>query len=269
MAIQRRLRRFLQANPERSGASELPGDAIAAHHAHHLPADLALDHRPPRDQAEAEPVTDRGKAATAELHGAKQFTAHCLAIINRDEGKTGLSGELAAGPLHFLALKGSDEVGVRTPFALGGSPCMALPDKIVGAPVEGVADPGAESTLGERALVAAGRPTVEPSRAVARHLPVEIVAGQDPHTGLTAPARIVGRRASLKILGNDPADGAGPLDNAGAAQRLRAPHVGIDECVIVSTTDAGRRSLQDLSVNARAILARAMGDDRDVAVRRT
>jgi hypothetical protein len=97
MAIQRRLRRFLQANPERSGATEMPGDAIAVHHADYLTANLALDHRPPRDHADADPTVDHGKAAARELRGAKQFTTHCLAILNLDEGKTALRAEPAAG----------------------------------------------------------------------------------------------------------------------------------------------------------------------------
>src|SRR5215831_17683581 len=58
---------LLPINAESSGATDLPGDVAAAHDAHHLAADLPLDHRPPWDQAEAEPVIDHGKAAAGEL----------------------------------------------------------------------------------------------------------------------------------------------------------------------------------------------------------
>jgi hypothetical protein len=37
----------LDANAERPGATELPGDIVAAHDAHHLATDLLFDHRRP------------------------------------------------------------------------------------------------------------------------------------------------------------------------------------------------------------------------------
>jgi hypothetical protein len=52
---------LLHANAELPRATELPGHVAAAHHAYDLTANLVLDRRPPRDEAEAEPVIDHRK----------------------------------------------------------------------------------------------------------------------------------------------------------------------------------------------------------------
>jgi hypothetical protein len=58
---------LLYANAERPDTPKLPGDVVAAHHAHHLATDLLLDHRPPGDQAEAQPIVDHGETAAGKL----------------------------------------------------------------------------------------------------------------------------------------------------------------------------------------------------------
>jgi len=100
-----------------------------------------------------------------------------------------------------------------------------------------------ESAHGERTLVTADEPPIEPSGAVAFHLLVKIAAGENAHACRTGPANIVGLGANLEILWDKPAIGVGPLDNAGAAQCLQTPHVGVDESLIISSADAGQGSL--------------------------
>ena len=113
---------------------------MAAHHTHDFTADLILEHWPPWDQAETEPVVDHGESAAGQLRRAQKFSAHGLALLNRREGKTPLGGEFAAGALHLRVLKSQDEIGSRPPRAVDCSRSMALPDQLVGAPIESLAD---------------------------------------------------------------------------------------------------------------------------------
>jgi hypothetical protein len=131
---------YLNPNAMCSGTTELPGNIFAAHHTYDFTADLILEHRPPWDQAEIEPVVDHGKSAAGQLRRAQKLSTHGLALPNGREGKTPLGGELAVGPLDLLLLKSQDEIGSRPPRAVGCSEGMALPDQLVGAPIESLAD---------------------------------------------------------------------------------------------------------------------------------
>jgi hypothetical protein len=97
----------LNPNAKCSGATELPGDVFTAHHTRYFTADLVLEHRPPQDQAETEPVVDHGKSAAGQLRRTQKLSTYGLPLLNRREGKTPLGGELAAGPLSLPAAKGS------------------------------------------------------------------------------------------------------------------------------------------------------------------
>jgi hypothetical protein len=57
----------LRTKAETSSAAELPRHLAGAHHAHHLTTNLVLDDRAPRDEAQAQPIVDHGKAAAGEL----------------------------------------------------------------------------------------------------------------------------------------------------------------------------------------------------------
>jgi hypothetical protein len=67
-----------------------------------------------------------------------------LALFKGREGKPPLGGEPAADPLHFLLPKGRDEIGSWLPHAVDSSRGMALPDQLVGAPIESLSDLDAE-----------------------------------------------------------------------------------------------------------------------------
>ena len=62
----------LNPHAKRSGATELPGNIFTAHHARYFTADLILEHRPPWNQAETEPVVDHGKSAARQLRRTDQ-----------------------------------------------------------------------------------------------------------------------------------------------------------------------------------------------------
>lgn len=95
---------------------------------------------------------------------------------------------------------------------------MALPDQFVLASFQGIPHLGAEGGLGERTSIAADQLPVEPSRAVARHLAVDIVSGEDTHTRPTAMTGIVSLGAGLEPVRDSPAVSVDPLDDASAAQ---------------------------------------------------
>jgi hypothetical protein len=244
----------IRLNPDAkcSGATVLPGNVFTAHDACHFTADLILEHRPPRDKAETELVVDHGKTAAGQLRRTHKLSAHGLTLFDRGEGKPPLGGEPAADPLYFLLLKERDEIGSWLPRAVDSSRGMALPDQLVGTPIESLSDLDAESAHGERTLVAADEPPIKPRGAVAFHLLVKIAAGENAYACRTGPASIVGPGTNLEIRWDEPAIGAGPLDNADAAQRLQAPHMGVNESFIVSSADASRCALQHLVVRARA-----------------
>jgi hypothetical protein len=65
---------MLHPNSEPPGAPELPGDVIAAHDAEDLATELAVDHRPPRDEAEAEPITMLPNRASSVVAVSRSVT---------------------------------------------------------------------------------------------------------------------------------------------------------------------------------------------------
>ena len=75
---------------------ELPGDVVAAQHAKYFAADLPLDHRAPRDEAEAEAVIDHGKAAARKLSRTEELAANTVAVRDLPEGKASFDSELVA-----------------------------------------------------------------------------------------------------------------------------------------------------------------------------
>src|SRR5262249_60004144 len=97
---------------------------------------------------------------------------------------------------------------------------------------------GAEPACGRRAAVTADEFAIEPGRAITRYLPVEVVGAKDPQAGLTPLSGIVGGRAIFEVLGDEPAIGVGPFNNAGAAQSFQAPHMSVHVGVIVPAGDA-------------------------------
>jgi hypothetical protein len=71
----------LQLHPA-SPPSQLPGNIPAAHDANDLAPELLLNHWPPQNQTEAEPVINHGEPAGCELHRTEQFAPDNLALLN-------------------------------------------------------------------------------------------------------------------------------------------------------------------------------------------
>jgi hypothetical protein len=168
--------------PSPSFWPNLPGGVATAHDADDLPADLFFDNRPPRHEAEAEPVIDHGETPADELSRADEFASYGLAILNCFEGETSFRGELPPDSLDLLAFECRQEVTSCPQASLRSAPGVAPPDKFVLAPFQGVSNLGTKASIGKCASVAVDQLPVEPSRAVARHLAVEIVRREDAQT---------------------------------------------------------------------------------------
>jgi len=114
---------------------------------------------------------------------------------------------------------------------------VPLPDQLIGAPPESLAHLGAEPIGGDRAAIAADQLAVEPSRAVASHLPVEIVGAQEAYLGPASLGVLIGGGPGFEVLRDQPAVGIDPLHDASAAKRFKAPDMSADIGVIVPTRD--------------------------------
>jgi hypothetical protein len=145
---------------------------------------------------------------------------------------------------------------------------MPLPDQLVGAPIDGLTHLRPESSRGERAAVAGDKLPVEPGRAVARHLPVEIVGREDTHLDLGPLGGVMGGCAGLEVLRDEPAVGPDPLDDAGAAKGFEASDVSVDLGVEVSAPDREIAVHGERPVLAWTIDPGATGDPRNVVIGR-
>ena len=106
-----------------------------------------------------------------------------------------------------------------------------MADQLVRAGLKRFRDLFAEPNRCPRDPVAADELAVEPGRTVARHLPVEVIAGEDLHVRLAAALRVIGQGALLEILGNEPAVRAEALNDPCPPERLQAAHMAVDEGV--------------------------------------
>src|SRR5262249_10210866 len=109
---------------------------------------------------------------------------------------------------------------------------------------------------------------VEPGRAVAGHLPVEVVGAEDAQLRLASTGGLVGGGTRLEVLRDEPAVGISPFHDAGAAKRLEPPDMGSDIGVVVATRDTDIAALDPRPMLARTIDPGAAGDLRDIAVGR-
>ena len=115
--------------------------------------------------------------------------------------------------------------------------------------------------------LAMDQPPVQPGRAVRSELPVQIDGRDDANAGLPVAAGIVISRVAAQIIWDAPLVGVDALDDAGPAQRLQPPDMGIDIALIVA---AGNAALEFrlLQMTARPIDA-VLGDGGDAAVGRS
>ena len=87
---------------------------------------------------------------------------------------------------------------------------MPLADQLVRASLERFRDLFAEPNPRPRDPVAADELPIEPGRAVACHLLIEVEAGEDPHVRLAAALGVISQGALLEIIRNEPAVRAEP-----------------------------------------------------------
>jgi hypothetical protein len=106
---------------------------------------------------------------------------------------------------------------------------MPLADQLVRASLERFRDLFAEPKPRSRDPVAADELPIEPGRAVACHLLIQVVAGEDFHVRLATALGVVSQGALL--VRNEPAVRAETLNDPRPLERLQAAHMAVDEGV--------------------------------------
>ena len=134
-------------------------------------------------------------------------------------------------------------------------------------PLHRLADLPAESAIGERGTAGRDQFPVEPGRAVAADLLVEIEGREDADGEVAAPvAGIVGHPPLSDVGGDLPAVGVDALDMAGAAQRFQPVDVrtNVGLGIAIDPFQPGAGCFQ---MHARAIDAGRIRDVADVDIR--
>lgn len=114
---------------------------------------------------------------------------------------------MSTDALDLLLRQVADEFGLDLQSAFSCSVGVSVPDQFVGTPLDCLPYFGPEPAAGGLASIATDELVIEPGRAVAGHLSVEVVGAEDTYLGLTAPAGLVGNGPGLKIRRNEPAVG--------------------------------------------------------------
>ena len=134
---------------------------------------------------EAKSVLDHGEAPAGEIGDARQPAGYIFAGLGRAVGQATLGGHLFADSIELLALQRGDRApGNGNEAVLHAG--MAHFDEPRGAPVERGVHLPAEAGPGKGQVVFRNQLPVEPGRAVAANLPVEVERGQ------CADAEIIG-----------------------------------------------------------------------------
>jgi hypothetical protein len=105
--------RALRGSPSQSQPelpAQIPVDAAVAHDAGDVLADPLFEYRPPRHQAEPEPVVDHGVAPAYEIGRPRERAADVFAGLGRPESEAALLRHLLPYPLDLLAFQDADEV---------------------------------------------------------------------------------------------------------------------------------------------------------------
>ena len=175
-----------------------------------------------------------------------------------------------ARPTRVTSARSSREsrsAGARIPPS-GKRSGMAHVDQRLLAALHRVRHVAAEPGAGERCAAARDQLAVEPGRAVAADLGLEIKRreGADGKS-VAAPAEVVAHPTLGDVGGDAPLVGVEPLDMAGPAQRLQAADMGADESLGVAA-DALDLFARPLQMRARTVDACLAGHVGDVQISR-
>jgi hypothetical protein len=136
---------------------------------------------------------------------------------------------------------------------------MPLADQLVRASLERFRDLFAEPKPRSRDPVAADELPIEPGRAVACHLLIQVVAGEDFHVRLATALGVVSQGALLEIVRNEPAVRAETLNDPRPPERLQAAHMAVHEGVGVRPSrEPDIAKVDQLAMVGRPVLAKAM-----------
>src|SRR5262249_34993749 len=127
----------VSSQPQPTSPTQMPLDpTVITHDAADASADLLVEHRLPRNQAEPKPVFDHSVAPAGEVGRARQRTAHVPALLGGLERHAAALRHSLADPFDFLPLQCGDEVARQAKGSIRVALCMASLDKLLGAPVE-------------------------------------------------------------------------------------------------------------------------------------
>src|SRR4029077_310548 len=192
-----------------------------------LLADAFIEDRLPGHQLEAKSVLDHCKASADEAGNAGEAATDVLAGICWHVGQAALCSHLVANALDFPSLQGRSgadgDVNVAIP-----SGCEPHLHKSLSATTEGVIDLSAEPAVGDCHTLGRYQLPVEPGRAVAADLLLEIEGGKDPNPEpIAALAEVIHLSAFNDVLGDLPMIGIDPFDMISPAQCLEAADMGV------------------------------------------
>lgn len=178
--------------------------------------------RLPGHELEAQSVLDHGEAPAGEIGDARQPARDILAGLGRAVGQATLGGHLFADSIDLLALQRGDRAprDGNEPVLRAG---MAHFDETRGAPVKRGVHLPAEAGPGKGQVVFRNQLPVEPGRAIAANLPVEVERRQRADAEILWPAGGVIGDASLgDVAGDFPVVGVDALDMPRRGARLPA-----------------------------------------------
>jgi hypothetical protein len=139
-------------DPEPPFASETPINAASRRHrADHMLAEFLLQGRSPGYQLESETIIDHRKSSGREGDALAIAAGYMLALSGGMMGEPGLRRESGNSIVQFAPPQRIEKIAGKDhslPLALGQTHL----DKMIGAPVHGIADLGTEATAADRWL---------------------------------------------------------------------------------------------------------------------
>jgi hypothetical protein len=188
----------------------------------------------PRDKLEAHAILDHGEAPTGEIGDTSQSAGNVFPRPGRGKGQPPFGGHLLTDALHFLLFQSGDGPTWDADEVVLGGGVPHLHESLR-APIEGVVHLLAEAGPGKRKMVACDKLPVEPGRAIAAHLAVEVQRGQRAVAEILRTAgSVIGNAPLGDVVGDSPMVGVDALDMAGPAQGFQPADVGTDEGVRVA-----------------------------------
>src|SRR6266852_735635 len=207
---------FSWSKPQPQFALELPRHRSTLDDAHHLTAELILDHGPPRHQRKFVGVLDQRELAARELDGLLEDALHRLAIADGPKRQGPRGSKSGAGADDIALFECGEQVATIERAAIGMTGDVALPDQMLAATIHGLLHVLPETGRGQVGATGPDQPAIKPGRSLSFDLPFQVEGRKHANVELAISPGIIGGGPALKIFGETPVIGVDPLDDAGA-----------------------------------------------------